>query len=361
MQQTKTRNSNLELYRILVMWVIVVHHYVVNSGLLGELALNPTSTASLFCYLAGGGGKTGINCFVLITGYFMCKSDITLHKFLKLVLQVLFYNVVIAAIFALTGYHTYSLGEAAKLLLPVRSMSDGFTSCFLLFFLCIPFLNILIRHLNQMQHLKLLLLLLFGYSFLAFPPFSMPVTFNYVSWFGMLYILSSYIRLYPLKQDGNVKLWFVLTLISMLVGVASVLYLIKKGNPFPYHYISDSNQLISLWMAVSSFMLFKNLRVPQSRIINTLGAATFGVLLIHANSDVMRTWLWKDVVDCVGHYHAAYNEVYMLASVTAIFLACAGIDYLRKRFIEDKMLALADRGVETLKKQDLFKRVKNSI
>ena len=143
--------------------------------------------------------------------------------------------------------------------------------------------------------------------------------------------------------------------------MASVLYLIKKGNPFPYHYISDSNQLISLWIAVSSFMLFKNLRVPQSRIINTLGAATFGVLLIHANSDVMRTWLWKDAVDCVGHYHTAYNEVYMLASVTAIFLACAGIDYLRKRFIEDKMLALADRGVETLKTIGLFKKVKEHL
>lgn len=57
MQQTKPRNSNLELYRILVMWVIVIHHYVVNSGLLGELAQNPTSTAALFCYLAGGGVK----------------------------------------------------------------------------------------------------------------------------------------------------------------------------------------------------------------------------------------------------------------------------------------------------------------
>lgn len=57
MQQIKTRNSNLELYRILVMWVIVIHHYVVNSGLLDELALNSTSTASLFCYLAGGGVK----------------------------------------------------------------------------------------------------------------------------------------------------------------------------------------------------------------------------------------------------------------------------------------------------------------
>ena len=92
---------------------------------------------------------------------------------------------------------------------------------------CIPFLNILIRHLNQMQHLKFLLLLLFGYFLLGFSTVLMPVTFNYV-WFGVLYILSSYIRLYPLKQDGYVKVRFVLTLISMLVGVASVLYLIKE-------------------------------------------------------------------------------------------------------------------------------------
>lgn len=248
-----------------------------------------------------------------------------------------------------------------KLLLPVRGMSDGFTSCFLLFFLCIPFLNILIRRLNQKQHLKLLLLLLFGYSFLAFPPFTMPVTFNYVSWFCVLYILSSYIRLYPLKQDGNVKLWLVLTLVSILIGAVSVLYLIKKGNSFPYHYISDSNQLISLFMAVSSFMLFKNLRVPQSKIINTFGAATFGVFLIHTNSDVMRTWLWKDVVDCVGHFHAAYNELYMLESVSAIFIVCACIDYLRKRFLEECLLSLAEKGVEKLKNLNLIERTKNIL
>lgn len=291
----------------------------------------------------------------------MCKSNITLHNFLKLILQVIFYNVVIAAIFALTGYHSYSLGEIMRVLLPVKGMSDGFVSCFLLFFLCIPFLNILIRQLNQGQHLKLLLLLLFGYSFLAFPPFTMPVTFNYVSWFSVLYILSSYIRLYPLKQDGNVRLWLVLTLVSILIGAVSVLYLIKKGSPFPYHYISDSNQLISLFMAVSSFMLFKNLKMPHSKIINTLGAATFGVLLIHANSDVMRTWLWKDVVDCVGHYHAAYNEVYMLATVTVIFIVCACIDYLRKRFIEDRLFFLADKVVGKLNRLNLFEKVKNSL
>lgn len=36
--QVKQRNSNLELYRIIVMLLIVAHHYVVNSGLMEEIA-----------------------------------------------------------------------------------------------------------------------------------------------------------------------------------------------------------------------------------------------------------------------------------------------------------------------------------
>ena len=35
--QVKQRNSNLELYRIIVMLLIVAHHYVVNSGLMEEM------------------------------------------------------------------------------------------------------------------------------------------------------------------------------------------------------------------------------------------------------------------------------------------------------------------------------------
>ena len=33
----KNRNSNLELYRIIVMLLIVAHHSVVNSGILNEI------------------------------------------------------------------------------------------------------------------------------------------------------------------------------------------------------------------------------------------------------------------------------------------------------------------------------------
>lgn len=49
----KTRRSNLELYRIIVMLLIVTHHYVVNSGLMDVMSENPASFRSLYLYLIG--------------------------------------------------------------------------------------------------------------------------------------------------------------------------------------------------------------------------------------------------------------------------------------------------------------------
>lgn len=36
-KQTDRRQSNLELYRIIFMYLIVVHHYVVNSGVIDQM------------------------------------------------------------------------------------------------------------------------------------------------------------------------------------------------------------------------------------------------------------------------------------------------------------------------------------
>ena len=58
------RNSNLEFYRIICMSLIVCHHYVVNSGLMNVMQENLMSTPSLFYYLFGMWGKTGINGFL---------------------------------------------------------------------------------------------------------------------------------------------------------------------------------------------------------------------------------------------------------------------------------------------------------
>ena len=93
--EKKQRNSNLELYRILLMLGIIAHHYVVNTGVLGIISSEPLTIKSLFFYLFGMWGKIGINCFVMITGFFMCKSSISVRKFLKLLLEIEFYKLTI--------------------------------------------------------------------------------------------------------------------------------------------------------------------------------------------------------------------------------------------------------------------------
>ena len=74
------------------MILIVAHHYMGHSELISLMSENPTSSQTVMLALIGMWGKTGINAFVLITGYFMCKSNINIQKFLRLLLQIYFYN-----------------------------------------------------------------------------------------------------------------------------------------------------------------------------------------------------------------------------------------------------------------------------
>ena len=194
----KIRESGIELFRIISMWLIVAHHFVVNSGVLEMAYENPLSTNSLFLFLFGGWGKMGINCFVLITGYFMCTSHITTKKFLKLLGELMFYRVIIYAVFLLTGYEPFSLTGLVKMILPFTEIASNFTGCFLMFYLCIPFLNILVKNMNERQHIYLVLILLFIYTIIGTLP-KFGVAMNYVSWFCVLYFIASYIRLYPKK------------------------------------------------------------------------------------------------------------------------------------------------------------------
>ena len=336
--QTKRRDSNLELYRIILMLFIIAHHYVVNSGLMQVINQEPLTGKTIFYYIFGAWGKTGINCFVLITGYFMCKSQITLRKFLKLLLEVEFYKIVFYLIFNISGFQEFTWGSL-KAILPVESVASGFVSGFILFYLCIPFLNILVSHMTKRQHHLLLSLLLFIYTFLGTFP-NIKVSMNYVSWFCVLYIISSYIRLYGIKfgKWPTIK-WGWMTIALLLASSLSILAICYMNrhtshNQPPYFFISDSNKILAVLTSISAFMYFKNLRISYSKYINMAGASVFGVLLIHANSDNMRQWLWKDTLDNVWHYGDNLYWLHAVLSVIGIFVVCVIIDQIRIHTVE---------------------------
>ena len=345
----KQRNSNLELFRILVMLSIIAHHYVVNSGVWSEIqAVEPTAN-TLFYYIFGMWGKTGINCFVLITGWFMCTSQITLRKFLKLLFEIEFYKIVIGFFFLLTGKETFST-EWLLGLLPVRNIKTGFVAAYLVFFLFIPFLNILVKNMTRKHHLLLMALLFFLYTVLSTVP-AFSVTMNYVSWFCVLYVYSSFMRLYDFPYKENNKVWLGLSLACILVSIFFVIairYYPKRINP--YWFVSDSNKLMALLTAICSFNFFRTLKVPFNRFVNTLGATTFGVLLIHAHSNTMRQWLWTDLFDNVGKIAVPHYAIRSIGIVLLVFAICASIDFFRIVLLERPLFSIYDKQIERSKK-----------
>jgi peptidoglycan/LPS O-acetylase OafA/YrhL len=152
------RNSNLELFRIIAMLLIIAHHYVVNSGLSTEIASNPKSIYSICLCLFGMWGKIGINCYLLITGYFMCKSQITLQKFIKLWFGVVFYGLIFYTVFIISAHHEFTLRGLLYALIPINDVTNYFVSCLLAFYLFIPYLNILIQGMDKRKHQYLIVL-----------------------------------------------------------------------------------------------------------------------------------------------------------------------------------------------------------
>ena len=340
---------------------IVAHHYVVNSGLTaadGVISSNPTSIHALVLLLVGAWGKIGINSFVLITGYFMCKSNITLKKFLKLVCEWLFYKYIIGAIFYLSGYAPFSIKSFIKFIIPIRSIGDGFTSAYVVFFLFIPFLNILVKNINERQHIKLLLLVGFTYVFMATVPF-LGVRFNYVSWFMILYLISSYIRLYQKSIYENNTFWGIALFISTLVCSLSVIACDFVFNGNFYMFVADSNQLLAVVEAICAFMFFKNLKMKNSRIINTIASATFGVLCIHAASDEMRSWLWGDFLNVVGAHSNGNGYLHIVLSVLGVYSVCTIIDIIRNCVLEKPFFKWLDKVLPKLSER--YVNVENKI
>ncbi len=337
------RQSNLELLRIVGMLLIIAHHYVVNTGIMDHLALAEHPSRVLFLTLWGMWGKTGINVFILISGYFMCRSNLTIRRYCQIAFEWAFYRWGIYVIMLAAGYETFSGERIFKLLFSPFIYANGsgnFSSSFLIFYLFIPFLNCWIRSANRGEYRRLVLLLLFVFTGLS-TFFGNGAIFGEVFWFCAVYLMGGYLHLYPPAWSGSLRQSARLLLISWLVDYASIFILAGIALRFGYsgaltYFVADANKLGAVLVSVFLFCTFKNLQIPYSKGINLVAKTTFGVLLIHANSEAQRTFMWRDLL----HVDASYELLLpflMLRSaviVCGVFVVCSLLDLIRIYAVE---------------------------
>ncbi len=336
MKESKQRDTNIELLRILAMFMIVCSHSTFS--VYNELMEYPKATNSLIQYLISGGGKIGINIFMLISGYYMCKMDITLYKFVKLLTQIYFYDLIIGAILFMIGMADFSIKNIVDYIFPFRYNGiDYFTTAFLFFYVSIPFWRILVDNMSQQLHKYFLMFGYVCYVFYYDIPFLVIPQLDAVLWFGYLYVIAAYIRKYVdlvscHKKSGQAVLLF------MVLIYSSIFALFYWTNLHPLMLFSSANSTLALGFSISIFIWFKGLKIPYSPIVNVIAASTFGVLLIHSGSSPIREVVWQRLIPGSAWFFSNSYIFHMLVSVLILYMVCTAIDIGYKKLIEKRLM-----------------------
>jgi surface polysaccharide O-acyltransferase-like enzyme len=143
------RDSGLDLLRIACTMMVVCNHLMSWTGILDGSAkpLEPLWLAenTLFALTL-----PAVNCFVLISGFFLCNSKFKLKKLVCLWTQALFYSVgfyLLACVFDKdTAFSTLAF---LKSFLVVILRRYWFVTAYVLLYIFSPYLNCAIHAMNQ--------------------------------------------------------------------------------------------------------------------------------------------------------------------------------------------------------------------
>lgn len=331
-QRISNRNSNLELLRIILMFMVVAHHCVTASGIQNSYDLTNNFIKTLLIQWTGMWGKTAINAFVLITGYFMCKKQMKWEKIVKIVLEIKFYDIIL---FALFTPKITPLAIMKRMVSISMNINHSFVGSFVVLYLFIPYINKLINVLtkNEIEHFLALQVVIYTIIGTFIGNYAV---FTHLSWYIFLYSLGAYFSIYPNKWTESKKfnlfaLVFLLNCAYVSVLLIDLVNLNFGTNINCYYFVSNSNKILALLVSVEVFLLFKNISIKNCKWINTISSTTFGILLIHTYNDSMNSFIWNKIFQIQNLYNfsCVWIVIKILIASLCVFIICSLIDFVR--------------------------------
>ena len=101
------RQANFELLRIIAMFMVVILHWNTNSGLLLDVG-SPVTGAGVWSLVTESVCIVAVNVYVLISGYFLSSCTFSFRRVARVLVQTLFYTVLIPPVLALVGVLSWS-------------------------------------------------------------------------------------------------------------------------------------------------------------------------------------------------------------------------------------------------------------
>ena len=279
----KTRDSNMELLRIIAMvFIMLVHanfralHYPTAD----EMAVSPTGV--FVRYLWESLFVLGVNAFVMLSGWYGIRFR--LSRLWELLFQVLFFAVCIIAIACIYEQRWPVMRDLGYLLLS-DNYDYWFVKAYLMLYILSPVLNAFVERASREQFLQVLLLF-FGFVFLWGWIFKGAVWLKHGHsgiFFVGLYLLARYLRLYWVDGVNIRKPVCAAVYLSIALVIAVSAYLLLRTNHL------DSVRRLYFYtcplviVQAAAFLLFFTQVKLKSKIVNWVAISTLAIYLVHSS------------------------------------------------------------------------------
>lgn len=310
---TKERLSNIELLRILLMYMIVILHFVGHNALSANNDFHLVDKNWISANLMESFSCCAVDCFVLISGYFTIRFR--LSKLVVFLLPITFYELCISILF----YKYYGA-------ISFTPFNYWFVKPYFLLMLVSPILNEGLRHLERYKIMYFCLIcILLSY---CNTPLSEGAgkTFQI---FVLLYTLGYSVSHYK-RFSGGGKFWCVVFSVASLLIFVQTYALELLGHyrgvqSMSYNY----NNILVIVAAVALLIFFTTLNI-HSRIINWIGSSAFFVYIISENCNMyMHPYGIYDILHVQDWQDSPLYAILILLASAMVFIGCICIDKIR--------------------------------
>ena len=325
------RYVGIELLRIIAMLMVFNLHFFIK----GQYNKSSNQIVNIESWIVICFSVVAVNCYVLISGYFMVDKSFKLSRLTNTYSQMWFYSVATFVLMIILGYTKLSIGNIFLSITPFIHNSYWFVTSYLLLLLFTPLLNSAINNMSKSK-LKLIIFLLVG----VFSVFNNVVkvinpidnTAGYrVLWFIVLYLSAAYLKKYYIPNNKPLK-WFVYYGITVVLNFAFHTIFGKYGQVWEVSMVRDYNNILVYAGAMFLFLLFININITSSVVKNIVlffSPLTFAVYLIHESPFVYPV-LWKLIN--VGNY-CTDNALFIfmaMGTIILLFIAFCLIELARQ-------------------------------
>lgn len=315
------RKSNIELLRTLCMAIIVLNHYISRGGIVESFTV--FNFNNNIAHLFRSTGYPALAAFVLISGYFMAgDGKFKTKRIFSLLVQVAAFTIICLVISAYVLQIRINADMVIRSFVPFLYGYEAywFVGPYLGMCLLAPFMDLLMDRCNMRQHqLFILLSAILVFVIPTNKSFSMANERNGILTFLVIYSIAGYIKKYQL--ENKISKSKLLLIISGFMALSYSTYPIGHFLGIELYNLTvlDMNNIFTLVIGVSVFLLFLKISINTNRFINYVAGTTFGIYLFHDNF-LFRDWIWGYYVHREAYYSSSLFLVHCFLIVASLFI-----------------------------------------